>query len=241
MHSSSTYDTREIIINEDYKIKIYENNKFGVAGEIWNSAFLLSSLMISKKCKKLMENKTILEIGSGTGICGLFASLASAKKVYLTDREDNLEILYKNYEINKKLISANNCEISIKAVDWNYPPSFKNIEDKIDLIIASDIIYHGLNYNKIIDLMKFFSQNKNINLNSNRKLDLKDTKNISNTEILLAFTNRLGSSLEFFDILDLEKEAWEIRNLNIQSLELGEEIIEKVKYSQMFSLKYLNK
>jgi protein N-lysine methyltransferase METTL21A len=218
---------KEIKLNEEYSIKINENSKFGIAGEIWSSAYLLSSLIISEKCQKLMKNKTILEIGSGTGICGLFACLAGAKKVYLTDREDNLEILYKNFELNKSQIDEKKCNVEIKSLDWNYFPSVKNISDKIDLIIASDIIYHGMNYQKILELMRFFSQNKNIN------------SKFSNTEILLAFTNRLSSSFEFFDIIDLEKEHWEIKKLNNENFYFDEDIIQKTQYSSLFYLKYL--
>jgi len=227
---------KEINLNENFSIRIIENQKFGVAGEVWNSAYLLSSLMISNKCQRIMKNKTILEIGSGTGICGLFASLAGAKKVYLTDREDNLKILHENFELNKTEILNKNCEIAIKALDWNYSPSFKNIEDKIDLIFASDIVYHGLNFNKIIELLKYFSKNNNINHPKNSD----DRKNIGlNTEVILAFTSRLGSSLEFFNIIEENKTEWDLKKLNFEFLEFEEDILDKIKYSELFSIKYL--
>ena len=207
---------------EDFQIKIIEESKYGIAGEIWSSAYLLSSLLIAEKSRKLMKNKIVLEVGSGTGICGLFASLSGAKKVYLTDREDNLGVLIKNYELNKNIILENNCEVSILPLDWNYSPHFKKITDKIDIIIASDIIYHGMNYDKIVNLLKYFSN--------------------KNNEILLAFTNRLSSSLEFFCILDSESEKnnWKIKKVGYDFLNLNEEILEKIKFSELYSLKYLN-
>jgi 16S rRNA G527 N7-methylase RsmG len=236
MNSSDENQIKEINLNENFSIRIIENQKFGVAGEVWNSAYLLSSLMISNKCQRIMKNKTILEIGSGTGICGLFASLSGAKKVYLTDREDNLKILHENFELNKTEIHNKNCEIAIKALDWNYSPSFKNIEDKIDLLIASDIVYHGLNFNKIIELIKYFSKNNNINHAKNSD----DMKNIGlNTEVILAFTSRLGSSLEFFNIIEENKTDWDLKKLNFEFLEFEEDILDKIKYSDLFSLKYL--
>jgi len=236
MNSTNDKSCKEINLNNEFSIKLIEDAKYGIAGEIWNSAFLLSNLMISKKCEKLMKNKTILEIGSGTGICGIFASLTGAKKVYLTDREENLDILFCNYELNKDQIKKKNCDILIKPLDWNYYPSFKNINDKIDLIIASDIIYHGLNFNKIIEMIKYFSLNNKIN---SIKGKTNDEKLENKLEIILAFTNRLGSSYEFFDILYEQKDDWKLKKLNYDFLNFENEIIEKIKYSELFSLQYL--
>lgn len=233
MKSVNENKIKEINLNEDFSIKIYENENFGVAGEVWNSAYLLSTLLVSKKCQRIMKNKTILEIGSGTGICGIFACLSGAKKVYLTDREDNLKILHENFQLNKTVIKDKNCDIAIKVLDWNYCPSFKNIEDNIDLIIASDIVYHGMNYNKIIELIKYFSDR------SNKKFSHESNNDDLNTEIILAFTSRLGSSLEFFDIIEENKASWDLKRLNFDFLDFDEEISEKIKYSEIFSLRYL--
>lgn len=239
MNSSDENKIKEIKLNVDFSIRIMENLKFGVAGEVWNSAYLLSSLITSKKCERIMKNKTILEIGSGTGICGIFASLSGAKKVYLTDREDNLNILHESFQLNKIEIANKNCEIVIKSLDWNYAPSFKNIEDKIDLIIASDIVYHGLNYNNIVELIKYFSKNKNIKINNNKPQNINQDKLESNTEVILAFTSRLGSSLEFFDLIEANKADWDLRKLNFDFIEFEHEVLEKIIYSELFSLKYL--
>ncbi len=243
---SKNDDFKEININNDYFIKIKENKNFGIAGEIWNSAFLLSYLITNKRCKNLMKNKTILEIGSGTGVCGIFACLSGAKKVYLTDREENLSILRENFEININEILAKNCEVEIKSLDWNYIPDFNKIEDKIDLIIASDIIYHGMNFKKIIDLIKYFCLNKNVNKLSKisktdqDKIKSEDDNNFSkeNVEVILAFTNRLGSSFAFFDIIEDHKEEWCLKKLNYDFLNLDDDILEKIKYSELYSLKY---
>jgi len=241
MNSSHENKIKVINLNAEFTIRIIENTKLGLAGEVWNSAYLLSSLLTSKKCERIMKNKTILEIGSGTGICGIFASLSGAKKVYLTDREDNLNILHENFELNKIEIVDKNCDIAIKALDWNYSPSYRNIEDKIDLIIASDIIYHGLNYNKIIDLIKFFSMNNNVKNVDKKQFSSSNNKDRIelNTEVILAFTSRLGSSLEFFDIIEENKSDWDLKKLNYDFIDFEVDILEKIKYSELFSLRYL--
>jgi predicted nicotinamide N-methyase len=47
----------------------------------------------TKIAEELLRDKVCLELGSGTGIVGIAASLFDAKKVYLTDLPEYLAIL----------------------------------------------------------------------------------------------------------------------------------------------------
>ena len=102
----------------DISMDIYENLSLGVAGEIWKCGLGFSSFISSEKSKKYFKNKIVLEVGSGTGVCGLFAASIESKKVYLTDREMNLGLLKKNLEMNKEVVGK--CEVIITTLDWNY-------------------------------------------------------------------------------------------------------------------------
>jgi predicted nicotinamide N-methyase len=169
-------NNEELIINED--------KKFGYAGEIWKCARVLSDFICSDKIKKLFKNKTVLEIGSGTGYCGLTAALLGTRSVYLTDREENLEIIEKNYNYNRDRLSS----IIITPLNWNNIVDYKNIRENIDIIIASDIIYHGVNSTNIIKTFDYFSN--------------------MTTDIILAYNIRLD--VDFFDKLS-ESNKWSIK------------------------------
>ena len=187
---------KTITIN-DISMDIYENLSLGVAGEIWKCGLGFSSFISSEKSKKYFKNKIVLEVGSGTGVCGLFAASIESKKVYLTDREMNLGLLKKNLEMNKEVVGK--CEVIITTLDWNYTHEFKNLKEKFDIIIASEIIYHGLNYSNQVKLLDHFTD--------------------KNTEILLGYYHRLASGYEFFNILE-NQEKWEIKKLPTEMIDI---------------------
>jgi predicted nicotinamide N-methyase len=169
-------NNEELIITED--------KKYGYAGEIWNCAKVLSEFITSDKIKKMFKDKIVLEIGSGTGYCGLTAASLNTKTVYLTDREENLPIIEKNYNLNRDKLSS----VIIKPLNWNNIVDYKSITEKIDIIIASDIIYHGVNCSNIIKTFDYFS-------------------NLT-TDIILSYNIRLD--VDFFDILT-ESNKWSIK------------------------------
>lgn len=177
----------EIVNINDYSLNIYHDNSQGYAGIIWDCAYVFSSFLSSEKSKKYFKNKVVLEIGSGTGLCGLIVACLEPKRVYLTDKEENLKFLERNVENNKDKI---NCDIVITSLDWNYIIDFKKIKESFDIIIASDIIYHGVNFSNILQLLDHFST--------------------LTTQILLSYNHRINSSFEFFDKLE---EKWKIKKL----------------------------
>jgi len=166
------------------ELSFIEDKRYGYAGEIWECARILSEFICSDKIKRLFNYKVVLEIGSGTGYCGITAATLNTKLVYLTDRQENLSILEKNISLNIDKVS----EIKIACLDWNNKIDYNNIKEEIDIIIASDIVYHGVNYKNIIATLDHFSSNK--------------------TDILLAYNKRINN--DFFDFL-LECNKWSIK------------------------------
>lgn len=82
------------------------------------------------------EEKTVLELGSGTGICGLFASFYS-KSVTLTDFHPKvLELLKENVELQQKRVKM---PLIVSCLDWNHPEEFT--DRTYDIVIASDVVY----------------------------------------------------------------------------------------------------
>jgi Lysine methyltransferase len=83
-----------------------------------------------------------LELGSGTGAVGLFAShFLQAQHVILTDLPANLPLIAKN--ATKNNIANNNAKIHIMPLDWTdydtLPDYIQDYPTHIDVIVGSDL------------------------------------------------------------------------------------------------------
>lgn len=130
-----------ILINESNEYDDIET--CGVGGRIWNSSVILASFLKNKNIDNYLklENKTILEIGAGAGICGLVcATNEKIKKVIISDRDPGcLKLISKNLELNfRKVISE---KIEITSLDWSNLEELKKFKDSFDVLIGSDLIY----------------------------------------------------------------------------------------------------
>lgn len=106
--------------------------------ELWPSAIALSEFLTQNK--KLVENKTVIEIGCGLGLTGMVASILGAS-VTMTDYLDEpLEFAKKNASLNQ----INN--IQFKKMDWRKPDSSL----AADVLLASDVAYEKRSFNHLI-------------------------------------------------------------------------------------------
>lgn len=81
---------------------------------------------------------SILELGSGNGFIGIVLALLGAK-VILTDLKNLLPLIEENVKLNcKDLLDQ---KIFIKELEWGKT----KIDDKYDMIVASDCIYDNEN------------------------------------------------------------------------------------------------
>jgi predicted nicotinamide N-methyase len=64
-----------------------------------------------------LEGRSVIELGSGTGVAGLAAACAGASSVVLSDLPDNLDILMDAVEANRSVIPGGT-DVSVSAVRW---------------------------------------------------------------------------------------------------------------------------
>jgi len=86
----------------------------------------------------------VLELGSGTGICGLAMAMLGAK-VILSDTPDLIELITQNVKRNEQHLEGSIEQIV--SLDWsNEHTTMKFISDQhnscLDFIIAADAIFH---------------------------------------------------------------------------------------------------
>ncbi|UXI14510.1 tRNA methyltransferase [Sarcoptes scabiei] len=124
--------------NDRIEIEIFENISDKYSSIIWPSTSLLCQFIFDNK--DWFQPKTLLELGSGTGLCGIFAAKICSK-VILTDQESC------DFDLMKKNIQRNGVEKNcfIFSLEWGNMNRLAEIlasnEYPIDCIIGSDLCY----------------------------------------------------------------------------------------------------
>ena len=141
------------------RIQIYEQP--GVVADnlsltTWGSALVLANALHkidlpSPQSESQSKDRSILELGAGTGLAGIAAAALWKADAVLSDLPAILPALDINISLNKKLVSQSS--VTTAALDWNQPSEMllrsTNAESqtiharnwKADVIIAADTLY----------------------------------------------------------------------------------------------------
>merc|ERR1719376_895197 len=87
-----------------------------------------------------MREKRVLEVGAGTGLASLIAARCEASSVLATDLKDQavLDLLQRNITRNASLADG---KVSVMPLDFNDDLDHLTGLDKVDLVLAGDVIY----------------------------------------------------------------------------------------------------
>ncbi|KAI0257246.1 hypothetical protein BJV78DRAFT_1272308 [Lactifluus subvellereus] len=122
----------------------------------WRASFVLAQYLIRNPT--LLVNKSVLELGSGTGFLGLIAAdiqvssgrMTERDALYLTDvNGDVLRRCHENTQLSCN-VSRQHGHLTIKSLDWfdavaeDHAPNIRSFLDGIkpDLVLGADILYH---------------------------------------------------------------------------------------------------
>lgn len=105
----------------------------GVAGVVWDAAVVLSTYI--EQHSDRFRNKTVIELGAGTGLVGIVAALVGGH-VVITDRETVIDSLLAN--VNKNLLPNEIVNVSVKALNWGV--NLHNFS-QFDVVLGADVIY----------------------------------------------------------------------------------------------------
>jgi 2-polyprenyl-3-methyl-5-hydroxy-6-metoxy-1,4-benzoquinol methylase len=110
--------------------------------KIWEASIVLAQHLIQIGLDKEL---TVLEIGAGMGIAGLFLA-CHGHKVTITDYEEEaLELLRMNAEMN-----GLNDNVSINRLDWRNP----DLAGQYDVICGAELIYSETSIKPVVDLFR---------------------------------------------------------------------------------------
>lgn len=110
---------------------------YDLTGQVlWPGAKYLAEYLLSHK--ELIENKLILEVGAGSGLCGLACSHFASKTILTDGNEIVMRLLEKNKNFGKN--------IEVLMLEWNdNDPKIGlcglGLSGEFELIIGADVVY----------------------------------------------------------------------------------------------------
>lgn len=123
-------------------VSIFSSPELGVGGSVWEAAEVLANFVEENFP---VEGRTVLDLGSGTGVLGLCLAIGGAKSVVLTDRFDVVELLQKSLAQNALLAER----VSVQELNWGEAcPGL--LDQKFDLVVGSELLYNGNLYDKLM-------------------------------------------------------------------------------------------
>ncbi|KAK2861296.1 hypothetical protein FQN49_004350 [Arthroderma sp. PD_2] len=117
-------------------LQLREDLKEGCGGQIWPAGVVLSKYMIEKHASDL-QGKTILELGSGSGLVGLAVAkgCVTDSPIYITDQMAMFALMQQNIELN-----GLNGSVHAALLDWGDAEAVRALP-KAKVILAADCVY----------------------------------------------------------------------------------------------------
>ncbi|XP_077419972.1 uncharacterized protein mettl21ca isoform X2 [Vanacampus margaritifer] len=140
------YVGQEIVIQEGL-------DSYG--GMIWPAALALSQYLDSHRDQLNLMDKAVLEIGAGTGLLSVVASLLGAW-VTATDLPDVLSNL--RYNLSKNTRGRCRHTAQVAPLSWGYDLecTYPTSVYRYDYILAADVVYHHDFLDELLATMKHF-------------------------------------------------------------------------------------
>ncbi|XP_054473439.1 uncharacterized protein LOC129106126 [Anoplopoma fimbria] len=140
------YAGQDIVIHESI-------DSFGAV--MWPAALALCSFLEHNGKRVNLRGKEVLELGSGTGLVTIVASLLGAS-VTATDLSDVLGNLRANVMRNTR----EHCSYTpqVKALSWGYDleSTYPSSVYRYDYVLAADVVYHHDFLDELLATMKHF-------------------------------------------------------------------------------------
>jgi len=134
---------REIELGDDEEeiqsVQVDQKNEGDTGVVVWDAAIVLSKYL--ETIKDDLENKSAIELGSGTGAVGLCAAALGCGRVLLTDLPEFIEFLNHNIELNQELFKN---KISAQPLVWGDKDQMHEAkaDGSFNFILVSDCVFY---------------------------------------------------------------------------------------------------
>uniref|UniRef100_A0A3Q3D490 Methyltransferase 21C, AARS1 lysine n=1 Tax=Hippocampus comes TaxID=109280 RepID=A0A3Q3D490_HIPCM len=142
------YVGQEIVIQEGFD---------SYAGMIWPGALALSQYLDSHRSQLNLMDKAVLEIGAGTGLLSIVASLLGAW-VTATDLPDVLGNLTFNVSKNTRGRCRHTPQVAPLSWGYDLERTYPTAIYRYDYILAADVVYHHDFLDELLATLKHFCQ-----------------------------------------------------------------------------------
>ena len=147
----------------DEKSGFDESKKTWHGDIIWNAALILRDAFQTRSSRSTfsLEKKSVLELGSGTGLLGLSLAMAGAH-VTLSDLPDNVKLTNVNVQKNTESLRG---KAEAIVLHWNDLKTFNVLSERTyDMVVVSDCIYDptvaNLLFNAIEHVLRMHRKNE---------------------------------------------------------------------------------
>ncbi|XP_020229570.1 protein-lysine methyltransferase METTL21D [Cajanus cajan] len=134
----------------------------GLSFQLWPAATALVSLLDRRRAHPPSSplsaafhgRRSILELGSGTGIVGIVAAATLGATVTLTDLPHVVPNLQFNADANAQAVGPTGGSLRVAPLRWGHADDVAAIGREFDLIVASDVVYHDHLYEPLLETLR---------------------------------------------------------------------------------------
>ena len=112
------------------------DSAYGHGATVWDAALVLCAFLESTKGLELIVGKKCIELGAGTGVVSIAASLLGACEAVATDVEACVPFIKQNIGLNAE---AENCRAV--RLDWTQLDDAEENKGTFDWILCADCVY----------------------------------------------------------------------------------------------------
>ncbi|KAJ8288800.1 hypothetical protein COCON_G00014590 [Conger conger] len=149
------YFVREIEKNDGCCLQMKQCSTGDVGCVVWDAAIVLSKYLETRQFYEPQNgvnkwaNKSVLELGAGTGVVGLMAATLGAY-VTVTDLEDLQHLLQINIRDNRSLVTSGS--IAAKVLKWG--EDVTEFSPRPDYILMADCIYYEQSLGPLVKTLR---------------------------------------------------------------------------------------
>ncbi|OQR96054.1 hypothetical protein THRCLA_22025 [Thraustotheca clavata] len=136
------YKSCQVLVQEELAQDATDSTDIALGWYVWPSAVVLADFIASNP--NFIVNMNVIELGSGTALPGLLASMLGATHVLLTDKsKDELDVAARSIQLNK----LSQERISTKTLLWG---DISPLDFPVDVVLAADCFYDPKDFEAII-------------------------------------------------------------------------------------------